>query len=89
MSKPFDFLLEGLSEEDKAEIEMEIMLDLRDECMPQVEALIDANWRFEELNEDTEPWEWAWRRPPRRKGIKGRLFRSTNQAYRALTKGRK
>ncbi len=27
---------------------------------------------------------WYWRRPPRRKGSKGRLFLSTNQAYMAL-----
>ena len=29
---------------------------------------------------------WYWRRPPRRKGQKGRFFLSTNQAFNALKK---
>lgn len=56
-------------------------------CMPQVEALIAAGWRFELVREDSDPWQWAWRRPPRRAGSEGMRFASTQQAYNALTKG--
>lgn len=57
----------------------------------QVDALLVAGWQFE-LPEivngwkktETEPWQWYWRRPPRGRAKKGRLFRSTNQAYNAL-----
>lgn len=31
---------------------------------------------------------WYWRRPPRRKGGKGRLFLSTGQAYNAMQRDR-
>lgn len=62
-------------------------LEIRANCMHQVDALLLADWRFElpALN-DSEPWQWYWRRPPRRKGSKGRFFWSTNQAYNALKK---
>lgn len=60
-------------------------LQIRANCMPQVDALIDAGWRFELPNSpDSEPWQWYWRRPPRRAGSKGMFFWSTQQAYNAL-----
>lgn len=54
-------------------------------ALPQVDALMAAGWKWElPAVQDSEPWQWYWRRPPRRKGSKGRLFLSTNQAYQAL-----
>lgn len=58
-------------------------------CMPQVEALLAAGWRFELPDvPDPDPWQWYWRRPPRRKGSKGMFFWSTQQAYNALMRER-
>ncbi len=68
----------------------------------QADALIDAGWKFElpevvnhdpENNHDwsgieSEPWQWYWRSPPKRKGSKGRKYWSTNQAYNAMMKGK-
>jgi hypothetical protein len=54
--------------------------------MPQVEALMSAGWLFECVHENSEPWQWAWRRPKRRANSKGMRFASTNQAYQALRK---
>lgn len=62
------------------------MLQCRENGMPQVEALFAAGWLFEPVHENSEPWQWAWRRPKRRKGSKGMRFASTNQAYQALRK---
>ena len=60
-------------------------LDIRRAAIPQVEALLVAGWRFELPDSpDPEPWQWYWRRPPRRKRSKGMLFRSTQQAHNAL-----
>ena len=54
-------------------------------CMPQVRALMQAGWQFEVVHEcAADPWQWAWRRPPRRAGSKGMRFASTEQAYNAL-----
>lgn len=54
--------------------------------MQQCDALIDAGWRFEIPHSDyLETWQWAWRRPPRRKG-QGMRFASTQQAYNHLRK---
>jgi hypothetical protein len=54
-------------------------------AMPQVEALMAAGWTFEIVSTSaTEPWQWAWRRPPRRKNSPGMRFASTNQAFNAL-----
>lgn len=55
---------------------------------PQVEALLAAKWLPDPVHEDLEPWQWAWRRPPRRPGSKGMRFASTQQAYNALMKQR-
>lgn len=46
--------------------------------------LIKAGWRFFPVTEDSQVMSWYWRRPPRRKGSKGMLFLSTNQAWMAL-----
>jgi len=65
----------------------EVKLDAREACMPQVDALMAANWIFElPAIQDPEPWQWYWRRPSKVKGKKGRKFLSTNQAYNALMK---
>lgn len=60
-----------------------------DEAMPKVRALMAAGWQFEVVHECcAEPWQWAWRRPPRRKGSLGMRFAGTNQAYNALMRER-
>ncbi len=35
---------------------------------------------------NTDVMSWYWRRPARRKGSKGRLYLSTNQAWNAMRK---
>jgi hypothetical protein len=76
----------GATEEQiKKHREDELIMDrLR---MQQCDALIDAGWRFE-IPRATylETWQWAWRRPPRRKASKGMRFASTQQAYNHLRK---
>lgn len=70
----------------KAMVE-ETKLECRRNCMPQVDALLTAGWRFELPKlQDSEPWQWYWRSPPKRKGSKGRFHWSTTQAYNALMK---
>lgn len=72
------------------------MLEIRRNCMVEVDALLAAGWKYE-LPEivnrkegdppsslDSEPWQWYWRRPPRRKGSKGMKFWSTSMAFNAL-----
>jgi hypothetical protein len=57
-------------------------------ALPQVDALLAANWMMQIPTHESasEPWQLQWRRPPRRPGSKGMLFLSTNQAYNALQK---
>ncbi len=64
--------------------ECELESDRRN--MAQVDALIDAGWKFEipSMPDIMEVWQWAWRRPARRPGSKGMRFASTNQAYQHL-----
>jgi len=65
----------------------ETMLEIRANCMPQVDALTAAGWLWEiPLYEHSEPWPWAWRRPSRRVGSKGMRFASTQQAYNHLVR---
>jgi hypothetical protein len=75
---------------------LENKLETRREGARQAEILIDAGWKFE-LSEivnypdnpstiESEPWQWYWRSPPKRKGSKGRKYLSTKQAYNALKK---
>lgn len=87
----------GIPKEEWDQKVEETMLEVRANCMPQVDALIAAGWKFE-LPEivnrregdpariGTEPWQWYWRSPPKRKGSKGRKHWSTQQAYNALKK---
>lgn len=58
----------------------------RKSSQPQVDALMAAGWQFvlPEHCVDPEPFQWSWRRPGKRAGRPGRLFRSTGQAYNAL-----
>lgn len=84
---------EDISAEKFKEAVQETILESRRNCMYQVDALMDAGWKFE-LPEivnntpyETEPWQWYWRRPAKGNRKKGRLFRSTNQAYNALKRG--
>lgn len=84
-----DGILDNLEEAAK-----QTMLEIRANCMPQVDALIMAGWRYElpeivnrkdgETRMETEPWQWYWRSPPKRKGSKGRRYLSTTQAFNAL-----
>lgn len=71
----------------------EAKLESRANCMPQVDALMAAGWKWElpEIannwpHSETEPWQWYWRSPPKRAGRKGRKYWSTNQAFNALQK---
>lgn len=79
-----------------AELADQTKLEIRRNCMPQVDALLLAGWKWE-LPEivnrkdgenftrmDTEPWQWYWRAPSKRAGGKGRRYLSTNQAFNAL-----
>lgn len=64
-------------------------LDSRRASWQQTDALILAGWKWElPASADPEPWQWYWRRPPKRKMGKGRFFASTNQAYQALQRER-
>ena len=63
----------------------ELQHESRKKDIVQVRALLAAGWSFElPASEDPEPMSWYWRRPPRRKGSKGRFYWSTNQAYIAM-----
>ena len=81
---------------DLDELAKKTMLQVRRNCLPQVDALLAAGWRYE-LPEivnrkddeppstlDSEPWQWYWRRPARRKNSPGMKFWSTQMAYNAL-----
>lgn len=76
-----------------AQAHHKLTLEQRERDMPQVNALLDAGWKFE-LPEivngwkrtSTEPWQWYWRSPPKRRGSKGRRYMSTQQAFNALRK---
>lgn len=51
--------------------------------------LLAAGWMFELPSHDyLDPWQWAWRRPPKRPGKEGRRFASTGQAITAMRKER-
>lgn len=79
-----------ITKENIAKLSHQTMLQIRADCIPQVDALIMAGWHWElpEIVNDhqgeTEPWQWYWRAPPKRKGSKGRRYLSTQQAYNAL-----
>lgn len=52
-----------------------------DEAMGQAYELWMAGWKNEPVTPNSQAMSWYWRRPPRRKGSKGMLFLSTNQAF--------
>lgn len=55
-----------------------------EECLEtQCYELMMAGWTVEP-NKREDAWAWKWRRPARTKHRPGRLYLSTNQAYRAL-----
>lgn len=87
----------GISKEEwDAKVE-ESILETRRRSMHEVDALLAADWKFE-LPEivnrregepehmGTEPWQWYWRSPPKRKNSKGRKYLSTTQAFNALNR---
>lgn len=76
-----------------AQAHHKLTLEQRERDMPQVNALLDAGWKFElpEIvngwpHRETEPMSWYWRSPPRCRGSKGRKYWSTQQAFNALRK---
>ena len=76
----------GMSFDEWIAYKEQIKHEGRMSTLPHVDALMAADWRWElpQSVSDPEPFQWYWRRPPRRKGSKGRLFLSTNQAFNAL-----
>lgn len=86
-----------LTKEDLDKLGEEAMLQCRRNSLPEVDALLQAGWSFElpeVVNHNppkhdwshtfSEPWQWYWRSPPKRKGKKGRKYLSTTQAFNAL-----
>ena len=55
-----------------------------DNSMPQVRDLLAAGWTYELPREELDPWQWAWRAPPKRQGKPGRRYASTQQAFNAM-----
>lgn len=87
-------LPEGFGSGNMQELIDAVRLDARRECMPQVDALLLADWSFElpeivngsPVGYDTEPWQWYWRSPAKPGHKKGRRYQSTAQAFNALQK---
>ena len=46
--------------------------------------LVHAGWKFFPQDDDDEIWAWHWRSPARREGLKGRPYKSTESAWRAM-----
>jgi hypothetical protein len=64
-----------------------VVHESRRRYQPLVRTLLAAGWWFElpgGPEADDEIMSWYWRRPPRRKGSRGKLYHSTDQAYNAL-----
>lgn len=63
--------------------------EMNERDFEQAAALWAAGWKAETPHRTQEDiMSWYWRRPPKRKGQKGRLFWSTNQAHNAMLKER-
>jgi len=75
----------------------EAMMECRRNSVVECDVLIAAEWRYElpEIvnhnppkhdwsKHESEPWQWYWRSPPKRKNSKGRKYWSTTQAFNAL-----
>ena len=86
-----------LNNKQLSELVQRNIIECRNNSLPQVDALLQAGWRFELpeiVNHNppkhdwshtfTEPWQWYWRSPPKRAGSKGRRYLSTSQAFNAL-----
>jgi len=58
----------------------------RDEELGQAIELWLAGWKSEPVRQGSEIMSWYWRRPPKGKRKKGKLFLSTQQAINALHK---
>jgi len=82
----------GMTQEEWDSKLEETWREIRMSMLHQVDALMAVGWKFEFANPgsstDTEPWQWYWRRPPRRSGSKGMLFLSTQQAYNHLLRSK-
>lgn len=66
----------------------QVAREIRRGCQGQVWGLIQAGWTFVAPDRDLEPWQWRWRRRPKRPGKPGRLYASTGQAWGALMRER-
>lgn len=60
--------------------------EMNERDFKQAATLWKAGWKAESHHEGEDIMSYYWRRPPKRKGKKGRLFLSTNQAHNALKK---
>ncbi len=62
-----------------------IRREMNERDFAQAMDLWAAGWKAERPHQPQEDiMSWYWRRPGKRKGTKGRLFLSTNQAHNAL-----
>lgn len=90
----------GMSVEEWRDAVQESILESRNAALPQVDALLQAGWRYElpeivnrkegepPAKHFTEPWQWYWRAPSKRKGHPGRRYLSTNQAFNAMNRAK-
>lgn len=66
-----------------------VKLEARAAGQREADALMAAGWRFEIPSESaTEPWQWYWYAPPKRKNSNGRKYLSTSQAFNAMQKAK-
>lgn len=79
-----DSLNRKLTDDELHQMGKKVMLEIRRASEKDAYELLAAGWMFEPVTEDSEPWQWYWRAPPKRKGSKGRLYKSTSQAINAL-----
>lgn len=79
---------DGTVDKQKLAIEGERMRrEMNERDFEQASALWAAGWTAETPHATQEDiMSYYWRRPGKRKGKKGRLFLSTNQAYNAMTR---
>lgn len=77
---------DGTADKQKLAIEGEnIRREMNERDFSQAMDLWAAGWKAETPHQTQEDiMSWYWRRPGKRKGKKGRLFLSTNQAHNAL-----
>ena len=60
----------GMSFDEWIAYKEQIKHEGRMSTLPHVDALMAADWRWElpQSGSDPEPFQWDWRRPPRREG---------------------